>query len=104
MSKKRHSDLKLKWKLGKAWADYQEHKKNKKSLGYLSETTIRHKSKKKPYKCRKLKGDHNYEEVEMIVNENYDEKLEESWMMNHKAISTYRCSACGKKYVKIITK
>ena len=47
MSKKRSYALGSKWRLGKLDADYKEHKKNKKALGYLTEPTMRSRKKTK---------------------------------------------------------
>jgi len=83
MSKKRYSGLD-KWRLGKQLNDYKEHKKKKREGIYPVSEQIKNKPKKK-YKCKKLKGEHQWK------LEEDDKKYE--FLRN--VLNVYRCVGCG---------
>jgi len=77
MSKRRHYDL-GKWRLGKLCADYKNHKRLKRSLGYLDEPVFRLR--------RKTKCEHEFTLIE-IKKYGIAEELE---------FEIQRCSKCLK--------
>lgn len=77
-----------KWRLGKAEDDYKKHKEKKKGLKYLEEEKVKVRHKKK-YKCKKLKGDHDFKQAEI-----------KKWEFFKETIITYKCIACGKEKIE----
>ena len=84
MSKKRNYALGSTWRLGKLNAEYKEHKVRKKSLGYLTEPTMR---SRKATKC----------EHEFVLKE-----LKKYAFLKDSEFEIHACEKCHK--IKWLTK
>jgi len=88
MSKKRNFELGRRWQLGKLSADYKQHKKLKKTTGYLDEPTMH--QRKRKVKKPTLRCKHEWGEPEKV-------DLCASWGYEVSA-----CSKCKKRKVKFL--
>ena len=64
----------------------------------ISDNEVRWASKKK-YPCKKLKGDHDFELAETYLPSRHYVSREVEPIFS-RAVYFYRCSACGKKYMR----